>query len=63
MAGPGEQLGEVRLEHTELVAPRVAHDPEVKTALLLVVIAGRAERAPTVNGVPGHLCTVSRDIT
>jgi hypothetical protein len=41
---PGEQLWEVRLEHAELVAPRVAHDPEVKAALLLVVIAGRAER-------------------
>jgi hypothetical protein len=31
------------LEHAELVAPGVAHDPEVKAALLLVVIAGRAE--------------------
>ena len=33
---PGEQLWEVRLEHAELVVPRVAHDPEVKAALLLV---------------------------
>jgi hypothetical protein len=41
---PGEQLWEVRLEHAELVVPRVAHDPEVKAALLLVVITGRAER-------------------
>jgi hypothetical protein len=32
------------VEHTELVAPGVAHDPEVKAALLLVVIAGRAQR-------------------
>ena len=32
------------MEHAELVAPRVAQDPEVKAALLLVVIAGRAER-------------------
>jgi hypothetical protein len=43
---PGEQLWEVRLEHAELGAPRVTHDPEVKAALLLVVIAGRAERLP-----------------
>src|SRR5215211_5599806 len=41
---PGQQLGEVRVEHAELVTPRVAHDPEVKAALLLVVIAGRAQR-------------------
>ncbi len=39
-----EQLGEVRMEHTELVAPGVAHDPEVQAALLLMVIAGRAQR-------------------
>src|SRR5829696_5785189 len=32
------------MEHTELVAPGVAHDPEGKAALLLVVIAGRAQR-------------------
>jgi hypothetical protein len=32
------------LEHAELVAPGVAHDPEVKAALLLVVMAGRAQR-------------------
>ena len=32
------------MEHAELVAPRVAHDPEVKAALLLMVIAGRAQR-------------------
>ena len=41
---PGEQLGEVRVEHAELVAPGVAQDPEVKAALLLMVIAGRAQR-------------------
>src|SRR5215218_1924473 len=41
---PGEQLGEVRVEHAELVAPGVAHDPEVKAALLLMVIAARPER-------------------
>jgi hypothetical protein len=35
------------MEHAELVAQWVAHDPEVKAALLLVVIAGRAE-----DGVP-----------
>ena len=32
------------MEHAELVAPGVAQDPEVKAALLLVVIAGRAQR-------------------
>ena len=32
------------MEHAELVAPGVAHDPEVKAALLLMVIAGRAQR-------------------
>jgi len=32
------------VEHAELVAPGVAHDPEVKAALLLMVIAGRAQR-------------------
>jgi hypothetical protein len=32
------------VEHAELVAPRVPHDPEVKAALLLMVIAGRAAR-------------------
>jgi integrase len=32
------------VEHAELVAPWVAHDPEVKAALLLMVIAGRAQR-------------------
>jgi hypothetical protein len=32
------------VEHAELVAPGVTHDPEVKAALLLVVIAGRAQR-------------------
>jgi hypothetical protein len=32
------------LEDAELVAPRVTHDPEVKAALLLVVIAGRTQR-------------------
>src|SRR5215207_7495666 len=36
---PGEQLGEVRAKHAELVAPGVAPDPEVKAALLLVVTA------------------------
>src|SRR5215211_7437788 len=40
---PGEQLGEVRVEHAELVAPGVTQDPEVKAALLLMVIAGRAQ--------------------
>jgi hypothetical protein len=43
-SAPGEQVGEVRVEHAELVAPGVAQDPEVKAALLLVVIAGRAQR-------------------
>jgi hypothetical protein len=32
------------MEHAELVASGVAHDPEVKAALLLMVIAGRAQR-------------------
>jgi hypothetical protein len=32
------------VEHAELVAPGVAYDPEVKAALLLMVIAGRAQR-------------------
>ena len=31
------------MEHAELVAPGVAHDPQVKAALLLMVIAGRAQ--------------------
>src|SRR5215213_4130266 len=48
LAGPwpasGEQLGEVWVEHAELVAPGIAQDPEVKAALLLMVIAGRAQR-------------------
>src|SRR6266508_3421355 len=43
-ATPGEQLREIRLEHAELVAPRVAQDPEVVAALLLVVPSGGAER-------------------
>src|SRR6266702_19648 len=42
-SAPGEQLREVRVEHAELVAPGIAQDPEVKAALLLVVIAGRAQ--------------------
>ena len=32
------------MEHAELVAPGVAQDPEVEAALLLMVIAGRAQR-------------------
>ena len=50
---PGEQLGEVRVEHAELVAPGVAQDPEVKAALLLMVIAGRAQRLQALD--LGHL--------
>jgi hypothetical protein len=44
MAGAGRAARGVRLEHAELVAPRAAQDPEVKATLLLMVIAGRAER-------------------
>ena len=32
------------MEYAELVAPGVTHDPEVKATLLLMVIAGRAQR-------------------
>ena len=32
------------MEHAELAAPRVTHDPVVKAALLLVVSTGGAER-------------------
>jgi hypothetical protein len=38
IAAPGEQLGEVRMEHTELVAPGVAHDPEVEATLGVIVV-------------------------
>ena len=31
------------MEHAELVAPRVAHDPEVKAALLLMGLTGHGE--------------------
>src|SRR6266508_859824 len=43
-ATPGEQLREIRLEHAELIAPRVAQHPEVVAAFVLVVPAGGAER-------------------
>ena len=61
---PGEQLGEVRVEHAELVAPGVAHDPEVKAALLLVVIAGRAQRlqATDLDLSGDWRCRVGRDV-
>jgi hypothetical protein len=39
----GEENGELGLQDTELVAPGVAHDPEVMSALLLVVPPLRAE--------------------
>jgi hypothetical protein len=38
MAAPGEQLREIRMKHTELVAPGVAHDPEVEAALGVIVV-------------------------
>ena len=44
MAGAGRAARGTRVEHAELVAPGVAHDPEVEAALLLVVIAGGAQR-------------------
>ena len=53
---PGEQLGEVRVEHAELVAPGVAHDPEVKAALLLMVMTigrGGRELGEWLVGLPG----------
>ncbi len=40
---PGQEVGELRLENAEFVAPRVAQDPEVKTAFGLVIPAGGAE--------------------
>jgi hypothetical protein len=43
MAGAGEQLGEFGGTRRTR-CPGVAHDPEVKAALLLMVIAGRAQR-------------------
>ena len=39
----GQEFGELRLEYTEFVVPRVAHDPEVESAFLLVIPAGSPE--------------------
>jgi hypothetical protein len=33
----GQEVGKLRMEHAELVGPRVAHDPEVEAAFFLVV--------------------------
>jgi len=33
---PGQELGELRLEHAEFVTPRVAQDPELKSAFCLM---------------------------
>jgi integrase len=41
-AGPGARGTPVGVRRTR--CPRVAHDPEAKATLLLMVIAGRAER-------------------
>jgi hypothetical protein len=38
-----QEFGELRLKNAELVVPRVAHDPEVKAAFLLVIPLCRAE--------------------
>ena len=40
---PGQEVGELRLQDAEFVAPRVAQDPEVKAAFGLVIPAGGAE--------------------
>jgi hypothetical protein len=45
----GEQLRELGLEHAELIALRVAQQPEVVAPLLLVVSAGGAERFEALN--------------
>lgn len=38
-----EQLGELWLEHAELVAPGIAEGPEVLAAFLLVIASGGGE--------------------
>jgi hypothetical protein len=40
---PGQEVGELRLQDAEFVAPRVVQDPEVKAAFGLVIPAGGAE--------------------
>ncbi len=39
----GQEFGELRSKHAELVVPWVAHDPEVKPALLLMIPSRSAE--------------------
>ena len=40
----GQKLGELRVEHAELVVPRVAHDPELEAAFVLMVPPAGAQR-------------------
>jgi len=40
----GQELGELRVEHAELVVPRVAHDPELEAAFVLMVPPAGAQR-------------------
>jgi hypothetical protein len=44
-----QQVGELRLQDAEFVAPRVAKDPEVVAVLLLVVPASGAEGLGALN--------------
>jgi len=37
------EVGELRVQDAELVAPGVVHDPEVEAAFLLMIPAGGAE--------------------
>jgi hypothetical protein len=40
----GQELGELRVEHAELVVPRVAYDPELEAAFVLMVPPAGAQR-------------------
>jgi hypothetical protein len=40
----GQELGELRVEHAELVIPWVAHDPELEAAFVLMVPPAGAQR-------------------
>ena len=46
---PRQQLGKLRLKHTELVSPRVAQDPEVESAFHLMIPPGGAQRFKAAN--------------
>ena len=46
---PGQELGELRLEHAEFVTPRITQDPEFKSASYLVIPPGGTERFQTAD--------------